>query len=101
MADEINESQAKLLFGAANFDVHAFANIRPNETDNPETTATLNQQWSDVEQLIDMGLLEDVSAKYPQNIESIKEQAKRDVRIMDLTDVARKMFNNGVERAVN
>ena len=102
MVNEINEAQTKLLFGAANYGIKVFASIGPTETDSMEAKATLQQQWDDVSGLIEMGLIDDASEKFPENIENIKvQQPGRKARICMITDMAQKMFENGDGRAVN
>jgi len=90
--EEINEQQYKLLFGAANFEVKAFAVIGPLDNDDPEKRANLQQQWSEVEDLHGKGLVDDISEKFPANVEAMKQQTGRQCKIFKISNIAQKMF---------
>lgn len=96
MKDNIN-----CYIGASNFEVKAFAVIGPLDTDDAEKRTYLQQQWFEVEDLIKKGLAEDISSKFPQNIESMKVQTGRDTKIITLTKIGHLMFEGCDGRAVN
>lgn len=98
---ELTPFQTANLVRAANGGSTVFAVIEPGETDPPERKETLEGHIREIRQLIDIGLLTDVSSKFVEPIQVSLLQNKRGFIVVQLTEQAAMMFAEGSSRSIN
>lgn len=93
----ITPDQLKVIRDAVasfNSGVHMFSWISPDATkDDPLTFAQYTEGGMNIDALIELGLIEDVSYKHQEVIQKIKEQTGRTYRRLHITPLAHAFFN--------
>lgn len=93
----ITPDQLKIIRDAVatfNSGVHIFNWVSPDATkDDPLTFAQFTEGGMNIDALIELELIEDVSYKYPEVIEKVKEQTGRTYRKLRITPLAHAFFN--------
>lgn len=97
----LTDFQAGNLMIAANGQVSSFAVIEPTDEDDAETQAKLRVWLKDTEDLLQMGLIEDISKEFSEQIATMTNRDGRSYRVYTLTEPAFLMFHNFGERVAN
>lgn len=98
---ELNKSQFDLLSISTNGGNIVFAIIEPNEDDPPDKRKKLNDEMQQMKDLINIGLVEDVTHKFKDTIQVAKINNNRDVKVVAVTTLGVKLFRNHGNRTIN
>ena len=98
---ELTKFQVANLVRAANGGSTVFAVVESGELDPPEKKDVLDGNVREIRQLIDIGLLLDVSEKFTEPIAVCKLSNKRGFIVVQLTDQAQLMFAEASSRSIN
>jgi hypothetical protein len=98
---ELTQFQTANLVRAANGGSTVFAVIEAGEKDAPERKETLNGHIREIRQLIEWGLLTDVSDKFTEPIQVSKLNNGRGFVAVQLTEQAALMFSECAARGIN
>jgi len=99
---ELTDLQYSTLFMAANGGSLCFAVIYPMPNDEEHRKQYLYDEMQQMNDLLDAGLLEDLSNRFKESIETCKVNNKgRGYKVFGLTDLAVKMFRDSADRQVN
>lgn len=95
---ELSEFQvANLTVACDGTNSKAFAIIEPIETDTPERYSLLDRNLDEIEDLIHLGFLTDVSDRFTEQIELCKINNHRGYIVVAVTDAALMMFGPTVK----
>lgn len=78
---EISEFQHAAMTVAANSKVNVFVTIYPNEKDDAEAVVKLNKYLQETQDLLTLGLIEDVSADFESCIKTTLDNENRQSRV--------------------
>lgn len=92
---ELTEFQFANLYRSANGNSICFAVLESCDKDDDETKETFNRQLRETRELIDLGLLTDVSDKFKEQIQVSKINSNRGYIVVSLTDHAVTLFTKG------
>jgi len=98
---ELTKFQVANLVRAANGGSTVFAVVESGEKDTGERKETLESHVREIRQLIDLGLLTEVSEKFQEPIQVCKLQNGRGFIVVQLTDQAQLMFSEAAHRSIN
>ena len=98
---ELTKFQVANLVRAANGGSTVFAVVESGEKDTGERKETLESHVREIRQLIDLGLLTEVSEKFQEPIQVCKLQNGRGFIVVQLTDQALLMFSEAAHRSIN
>ena len=98
---ELTKFQVATLVRAANGGSTVFAVVESGEKDTGERKETLESHVREIRQLIDLGLLTEVSEKFQEPIQVCKLQNGRGFIVVQLTDQAQLMFSEAAHRSIN
>lgn len=97
VAPSITTDQLKIIRDAVvtfNSGVHIFNWVSPDATkDDPLTFAQFTEGGLNIDALIELGLIEDISSQYIELTQKIKEQTGRTYRKLRITPLAHAFFN--------
>lgn len=97
---ELNPLQYAVLRKAALEGNRTFAVLEPSETlDEPVRRARLADELRQMEDLVAIGLTEDISADFTESIAVCKRSNKRGYKVHALTDAGFLMFNECIDPA--
>lgn len=98
---QLTEFQYKSLDLTANRTVTSFAVLEAPETDTVERKEKAAKNMGDIDGLIRLGLVTDVSEFYAESIEDARAVHGSGYRVFTLTDHAVKMFRSSGNRTAN
>lgn len=98
---ELSEDLYDTLIVAANGDSPTFALLEPREDEEPERRKRLNREMAEIEDLIQMDLLKDVSDNWAPQIAVCKIQYGFSYRVVTMTEMAMMMFTKGRKEPIN
>jgi hypothetical protein len=81
-------------------DICWFAVVGPSPDDTLEKASKMGDQCNQVKQLMDYGLVEDISARFAEGIEKCKKENNRTFYVMAMTQFGMKMFGSCTDRLV-
>ena len=81
-------------------DICWFAVVGPSPDDPLDKAAKMGDQCRQVQQLLDYGLVEDISARFVEGIEKCKKENNRTFYVMAMTQIGMKMFGSCADRLV-
>lgn len=91
---QLTEFQVRSLEESARAPIPNYLLVLPNELlDSPEQMKTFTQSNADTDQLIEHGLIEDVTDKYQDNLREHLAKGGRQFRVLKITDIGKAMFN--------
>lgn len=90
---EINESQLKtMLTVCSNPEMSVFSQTSPKDSDPLELQCVMQQGERDVEHLIFLGLLKEITADHQEQIEKTNVESGRTWRVFEVSALGRAMF---------
>jgi|ERR1035437_8522383 hypothetical protein len=81
-------------------DIAWFAVIGPSPDDPIDKAGRMGEQCLQIKQLVDFGLVEDISIKFVESIEKCKKENNRTFYVMAMTQLGMKMFGSCADRLV-
>lgn len=101
MTYQLSEFQYANLVRSANSSTIVFAALEPSDSDSAEQREKYERQLREMDDLIHLGLVKDVSEKFHDSIELSRMNNKRGYRVLALTEHALDMFHESDKRLVN
>lgn len=95
---QLSQFQYDTMIGVANGDVPTVAVLEAAPDDDPEATARLDKQLSEVGDLVQLGFLKDISGKMIEHITATKMKAGRGYKAYLITEIGFDMFNGSKKR---
>ena len=89
---QLTPFQTKYLTIAANSVEQSFAITLPEDFDTPENKVKLSQMVKDSDQLIELGLVTEITDKLTAQVEATQRQFGRRLRVFFATNAAFKLF---------
>jgi hypothetical protein len=91
---QLTEFQYNSLRDAANGELNTYMLVKPNAALDPvEQFELWTRNNQETEQLCQMGLLEDVSTSFAQNIQAHAHMTGRLFRVFKITEIGKAMFD--------
>jgi hypothetical protein len=101
MIPELTDFQTNVLLGTANGASRVCALILPGDNDEKERKEKLAEQVRDIDELIEWGLMKDISDEFTEQIKLAKLNYKVDSKVVIITEQAELMFRDAGQRTVN
>ena len=98
---ELSKFQYKTLNDAANGDSRAFVVLQPSPKDSEEKRNNHLKDIEESEQLVTLGLVEDVSSRFKDSIQMAKLNSDREFKVYVISELGQKMFGECEKRLVN
>lgn len=98
---EISTAVADALTACVSNAVFTFAVISPAHQDSIERKRKLQAEWAEIEDLVNMDLLRDVSFKFHEQIKDCQDKHGFTYRVVELTEIAVHLFSDFTHRRVN
>lgn len=93
--------QYKTLDNAANGTSKVFVVLKPSSKDSEDKQKNHLKDVTEIEQLVGLGLAEDVSGSFNESIQMSKLNDDRDFKVFTITELGTKMFLDCDKRLVN
>lgn len=97
----LTDFQLRNLMEAANGKVNSFAVVEPSPKDDHDIRAKLEQYMKEIDDLMKLGLVEDISEGFQEAIQQKREQEGRGFLIYTVTQTGFLMFNGHKKRIAN
>ena len=99
---EITESQLKLLIEVSNIsEMRVFSQASPIPTDGLQESIAALQGAKDVEYLVNIGLLKDISSEQGTGLEELKQKTGRTCSVFEVLPFTMKMFKLPASPEIN
>ena len=99
---EMSESQLKLIVAVClNPEMSVFSQSAPADSDPLALQAALSQGEMDVNRLVALNLLKDITADHLERVEKTNVESGRTWRVFEVTALARAMFQAFTSPAIN
>lgn len=98
---ELSQFQFDALYNACNGGSLAFAVLKPSEEDAQPKKAQIADQLRQIEELLELKLIEDISSKFKDTVQLAKTNHKRDIMIVAMTPMGIACFRGQTKRVVN
>jgi hypothetical protein len=89
------------LSACADAEFYVFALLEPTHDDSKERKKEIEQETKEIEDLINLDLLKDISYRYTSQIKDCREEHGHGYKVLELTEAGILMFSNSNERKVN
>jgi hypothetical protein len=97
---QLSEFQNKSLSIAANGKSICFAILESSDSDPQDTKEKLDKDFHEIEDLVRLELVKDVSEKFTEQIQLSRINNGRGYKVVALTEVGLRMFANAKKRLV-
>lgn len=98
---ELSPALTATLHAAANGDSPVFALVEAREDDKPERKKVLAAELEEINDLINLDLLKDVSADFEEQITHCRIAHGFGYKVVTLTDIGMAMFKDTGKKGVN
>src|SRR5271157_1150691 len=99
---EINESQLKtMLTVCRNPDMSVFSQTSPQDSDPLAFKVVLGQAEKDIDYLVSLKFLKEITADHREQIEKTNEESGRNWRVFEITSLGRAMFQAFTQPGIN
>lgn len=98
---QVSTAVADALTACVSNDVFTFAVVEPGPSDTIDRKKRLLSEWNEISDLIQLDLLKDVSYKFKEQIKDCQEKHGFSYKVVELTEIAIKLFEDHSHRRVN
>jgi hypothetical protein len=98
---EITPNIYEALQACADSEFYTFALLEPKADDSRERKRDIEKETAEVNDLINLDLLRDISYKYTTQIKDCQEEHGFGYKVLELTEAGLLMFANSEDRKVN
>jgi hypothetical protein len=99
---EITQSQLELILTVtANPNMSVFSQTSPLDTDPLAFKVVLGQAEKDVEHLVSLKLLKEITADHREQIEKTNEESGRNWKVFEITALGRALFQAYTQPGIN
>lgn len=98
---QMSETVYDALTICASNEYYTFAVLEPSETSDSDRRDRLLKDLEEIKDLVQLGLLRDISAKYNKEIAKYLQEYGSSYKVVELTKEGILMFSNAKDRVIN